>query len=59
MNKGIRFVIIVVLAFTITALGDKYFGPFDADASAIITLLLCVFGGGWLDRNVLQRFLPD
>ena len=64
MKKAIRFVIIVVLAFGIGALG-KYFGLwFDAEGEIVwipfvIFLLLCTFGGGWLDRNVLQRLIPD
>ena len=64
MNKAIRYVIIISLGFGIGLSGKELGLWFDAEGEIVwipfvIFLLLCTFGGGWLDRNVLQRFLPD
>lgn len=64
MNKAIRYVIIISLGFGIGLSGKELGLWFDAEGEIvwipfIIFLLLVTYGGGWLDRKVLQRFLPD
>ena len=64
MNKAIRYVIMISLGFGIGLSGKELGLWFDAEGEIVwipfvIFLLLALFGGGWLDRKVLQRFLPD
>ena len=64
MNKAIRYVITIALGFGIGFSGMQLGLWHDAEGEIawipfIIFFLLVTYGGGWLDRKVLQRFLPD
>ena len=64
MNKAIRYVISIALGWGIGVSGMQLGLWGDAEGEIvwipfIICILLVTYGGGWLDRKVLQRFLPD
>ena len=64
MKKAIRYVIVGVLAFSLLRMSRLLEITYDAEGEIrwipfVIFVLLAMYGGGWLDRKVLQRFLPD
>jgi len=64
MKKAIRFGILFAIGFGLVALTKQLEITHDAEGELKwiplgILMLVAMFGGGWLDRKVLQRFLPD
>jgi len=64
MKKAIRFGILFAIGFGLVALTKQLEITHDAEGElkwipVAIILLVALVGGGWLDRKVLQRLIPD
>ena len=64
MKKAIRFGILFVLGLGIVAVTRQLEITHDAEGEVkwipvVVLMLVAIFGGGSLDRKVLQRFIPD
>ena len=64
MKKWIRYGIIFALGIGFVVLTKQLEITHDAEGElkwvpAAIILLAAVFGGGWLEKKVLHRLIPD
>ena len=64
MKKAIRFGILFVVGLGLVAVTKQLGITQDAEGEVKwipvgIMMLVAIFGGGSLDRKVLQRFIPD
>ena len=64
MKKAIRFGILFVVGLGLVAVTKQLDITQDAEGEVKwipvgIMMLVAIFGGGSLDRKVLQRFIPD